>query len=266
MYEKGRTPFEMGDITDQESRGWKLSVDGIEIPKVGKLILEHPKFGKLIYGRHPMGYDTWIFVEIGGGGAVTIPYMIHPVNGMLYVGVVEQFRPLLGRPIWEVPRGFMDPSDKSKAETALREAFEELGYQFSRPILLADGKNPNSTFFDTSHLEDGVAFYGLPVSFKDLEEKWFYPDFDQGGPEASAGEHLDRYEFPRKIQVAAKGDDCEKIYRSRFVPIDRILYSPDLFSAAAAFYLKQFIEKKNAATTLTGGWTDHDKWKWEEVA
>ncbi|MDR3125886.1 MAG: NUDIX domain-containing protein [Candidatus Nomurabacteria bacterium] len=229
-----RVPFQMGQISNQAKRGWTVRVNGEEIEGVESLEIESPKFGTVRYGQHPAGYDTWVFDELGGGGAVTIPYMIHPINGMLYVGVVEQNRPLLGRRIWEVPRGFMDPSDKDKAATALREALEELGYEFSQPIKLADGKNPNSTFFDTSGEDEGVAFFGLSVTASALIET------------------KDSYAFPAIVQEAAKGDGCERIYGSKFIPVSRILYSPDLFSAAAGFYLLQYLQKKTAAAVLYG--------------
>jgi 8-oxo-dGTP pyrophosphatase MutT (NUDIX family) len=226
----------MGQIKDQSKRGWVVRINGKVVENVESLEIDSPRFGTVRYGQHPQGYDTWVFDEIGGGGAVTIPYMIHPETGMLYVGVVQQNRPLLGRKIWEVPRGFMDPSDKSKTDTALREALEELGYEFSQPIKLADGKIPNSTFFNTSGEGEGVAFFGLPVIASALAKT------------------KDGYAFPSAVQDAAKGDGCERIYGSKFVPIDRLLYSPCQFSATAGFYLLQFLQKKNAATTLERDW------------
>jgi 8-oxo-dGTP pyrophosphatase MutT (NUDIX family) len=220
----------MGKIVDQAKRGWVVRVNGEVVEDVELLEIESPRFGTLTYGLHPSGhYDTWKYKEIGGGGAVTIPYMIHPTNGVLYVGLVKQDRPLLGYEAWEVPRGFMDPSDKDKTDTALREGLEELGYEFSRPIKLAGGKNPNSTFFDTSSKGDGVDYFGLPVMASALVET------------------KDGFAFPNVIQEAAKGDGCEKIYGSKFVLAGRVEYSPDQFSANAVFYLERHIERSKIA-------------------
>lgn len=225
MSNNNKTPFEMGKIADQSKRGWTVKVNGEVVEDIEKLEIISERFGTLHYGSNGL-YDTWCFDEIGGGGAVVIPYMIHPVTGAIYVGLVQQERPLAGGKVWEIPRGFMNPTDQDKSETALREAIEELGYApFGEIFSLAQGKNPNSTFFNTSNEGDGVEFFALPVMgsiLEPLDDPMF------------AGTFV----FPKHIQDAAKGDGCEKIYGSKFMQIDSIIFgSPDMFTAAALGYL-----------------------------
>lgn len=225
--EQPMLPFEMADIaTDQQSqdkRGWELAVNNETTETVSNVSLKHEKMGvELKYGMRPEGYDGFIIRE--PGGAATLPYMIDE-NGRFFVGVVNEYRPTMGEAsTLNIPRGFSDFGE-TKQETATRELAEETGYRAlgSRLIQLAEGLNPNSTFFDYSHSpKEGVSIFALPVERTELEV-----DHDDAGNVY--------YAFPSKVQKQAEGDkSAERILGSRFIPLEAALSSRDMFTSAAA--------------------------------
>lgn len=211
-------------IKDQSNRDWELDINGKRVDSsIESLVLRHKEMDvKLLYGNRPEKYDSIIIHEPGGGGAITIPYMIHPETGSIYVGLIQTNRLTLGdgddAKIWEVPRGFLDIGETHE-QAAVRETKEEMGYE-GKPFLLADRKNPNTAFFDTSGESEGVAFYALPVAWDELIEE--------------DGKII----FPKSVTDAAEGKGAaEEIYGSCFFPIKEIIGSRDMFSAAAAGYL-----------------------------
>jgi len=149
----------------QQKRGWRAEVNGQLLERVNMIVLENPRFGRLTYGLTPGGWDGWSFSEIGGGGAVTVPFCQFGAN--LLVGVLEQNRPNQGGMVLNVPRGFLEPGEKH-FEAAIREASEELGMsdaQIGERIFRLDGRpmNPNSAFFETIGDDTGVKFYAFKV-------------------------------------------------------------------------------------------------------
>lgn len=157
----------LGECSPDSARGWQLVLNGRGIEQVSSLYLYNERFGLFKYGAHPAGYDTWGFHEIGGGGAVTVPYCIQ--NGRLYVGIVFEDRIFAGGLVQNVPRGFLDPGEKH-FEAAVRETMEETGFTPESRIYQLSGEkvNPNSTFFVTNENE-GVKFYAFNVSSSELE-------------------------------------------------------------------------------------------------
>ncbi len=158
----------------QASRGWSLEVNGKKVEKVSLLRLYNPKFGELLYGLTPGGWDAWCFHELGGGGVVTIPFSV--VEGKLMVGLVQQNRPLQSAgKVWNVPRGFMDPGEHN-FEAAVRELEEEIGWLSPDKRMKAlDGEagNSNSAFFDTAQMGEGVKYYAmevLPIQLEPAED------------------------------------------------------------------------------------------------
>ncbi|KKQ79987.1 MAG: hypothetical protein UT02_C0018G0001, partial [Parcubacteria group bacterium GW2011_GWC2_38_7] len=137
-------------LPDGVAPGWDLLVDGVLIP-MREMSLIHPKFGEVRFGLSPAGkYGTWGFAEVGGGGAVDVPFFMHPELGLM-VGLVQQPRPFMStEPVWNLPRGFMDPGE-THFESAVRELKEEVGAKGGKRVFLLDGDpvNPNSTFFVT---------------------------------------------------------------------------------------------------------------------
>jgi 8-oxo-dGTP pyrophosphatase MutT (NUDIX family) len=227
-------PFEMGDIPltpeDQAKRGWELAVNGELVAEVATASLSHPKMGlEVTYGTRPEGYDGFIIRE--PGGAATIPYMIDD-DGGIFVGVVKEYRPTMGEAeTLNIPRGFSDITDKSKRETAERELKEETGATLgSAAVLLAEGLNPNSTFFDYSKSRDaGVSIYAKREDVRDL-----VLDHDEAGNVF--------YSFPAHVQAQAEGDKtAERILGSRFIPISEALQSRDMFTSAAAGQLTGYL-------------------------
>lgn len=113
--------FRMNPIGPDDKRGWKITVDGKEI-KAGQIEMES-KFGKLTYGMRPEGYDSWVFAQANGGGAVTLPYAW--INGQLYFGLVKETRQnLFSEPVLCIIGGFIEPNQTPEQAQAA-EADEE---------------------------------------------------------------------------------------------------------------------------------------------
>lgn len=226
-------PFEMSDIPltpeDQAKRGWELEVNGEPVAEVGSASLSHPKMGvEVTYGKRPEGYDGFIIRE--PGGAATIPYMID-ANGGIFVGVVKEFRPTMGEAeTLNIPRGFSDFGE-TKEQTAARELKEETGATMgSAAVLLAEGLNPNSTFFDYSKSKDA----GVSIFAKQFEANELDIDYDKDGNVF--------YTFPAHVRAQAEGDKtAERILGSQFIPISDALQSRDMFTGAAVGYLAAYM-------------------------
>src|SRR5512147_573098 len=99
-------------------RGWSVIVerkDGSleELSDVSRVTITNPRFGAVNYGKSPLGsFDQWSYHEAAGGGSVILPYVRLPA-GELFVGLVEEDRHFHSpRPVWNVPRGFLDPKEK----------------------------------------------------------------------------------------------------------------------------------------------------------
>lgn len=182
--------------------GWKLRVNGVEVP-ANEVELENLKFGMIRWGS--LGsYDSWGFQEVGGGGAVLVPYFVHPERGIV-VGLVQQPRPFMSeKPVWNLPRGFMNPG-QTHFKSATGEALEEIGSTDGNRIFLLNGEpaNPNSTFFVTrgnnaDGSPKGIRFYGVGFLPSEFE------------PEGNG------FKFKPGVVVPAT-KDAEKIMGCRFV-------------------------------------------------
>lgn len=205
-------PTLLETIHEGMGRGWTLLLDGRPVD-VTFLTLFNPRFGSLFYGKSPSGnYDQWSFHEVGGGGAVSIPYCFIEEN--LYVGVLEQKRPLQDkvRPVLNVPRGFMDPKE-THFETAVREAKEEAGIQDAerRTVLLpGDPGNPNSAFFETWGDGEGIVFCCLRVLLTELkksdEDDYYVLDEKVVTPVSKAAEGIMGSRFIPWMEAAELGD------------------------------------------------------------
>jgi ADP-ribose pyrophosphatase YjhB (NUDIX family) len=214
-------------LEEGAERGWTVKLDGKEV-SANHIEMANPELGtSVIYGQRPEGFDGPILKERGGGGSVTVPYMIHPTTGALYVGLIREYRPTMGGDgvHYAVPRGMLDMGE-SHLDASVRETKEELGLKSNtlEPILLAEGKNFNSAFFDTSEDGEGVKFFALPVSLEDLVEKCECV-----------------FTFSTDALEEKKLDKNEKIFGSKFFPIQDVLHSRDMISAAAAGYLLLFL-------------------------
>lgn len=224
-----KSPYEIIDIADQSKRGWELQVNGETVPDVSSATLTNASMGlELKYGQTPQGYDAWKFHEPGGGGSVTMPWAV--IDGKILLGVVNQNRPAAGGVMSEAPRGFMDPGE-SHLEAAVRETSEETGLQAlkERFVMLGNGKNPNTTFFDTSGQGEGVTFFGLQVMPDELEQ-------------INQEDGASYYAFRHDIRAQATGDKvAERILGSRFIPIQEAVTSPDLMTAAGAGLLTGYM-------------------------
>ena len=79
-------PFVMHEVPKekQPNAGWQMIVNGDSWSEVSSATLRQEKMGiEITYGMRPEGYDGISIRELYGGGAVTIPYMIHPDTGRI---------------------------------------------------------------------------------------------------------------------------------------------------------------------------------------
>lgn len=225
--ESTKTPYEMAPIPDEANRGWKLILDGQVLePKQFALINE--RFGsEILYGRRQEGYDGAVIRE--RGGSVTLPWTMTE-SGQVLVGLVDEYRPTTGdASTLNVPRGMANLGE-TREQTAIRELGEETGYFVTdesvstsglRMKKAVEGVNANSTYFDTSRPEnDGVAFYSLEVSTSHLILK----HDDEGTV---------YYAFPDREKETAEDAATEKIFGSKFVPLETAMSSKDMFTGYA---------------------------------
>ncbi len=208
---------ELGNIPE-ENRTWKLFVDGAEVPFANAaLVLDNPTKNMfrvvecgLVDDQRGNVYDGIRYGELGGGGAVTIPYTIH--NAQLWIGIVTQFRVHAGGDVDNVPRGYLKVGNPDRTKNATEEYAEEVGpgaAAIARPVRLAgEGGNPNTAVFWTPKPEDGNTFHAIRVSPEHLEymepgqELRFKPGFV--APEG--GESIVRCRFIPWCQAAQLRD------------------------------------------------------------
>ena len=222
-------------ISDQSERRWTVTLDGLPVQHVTLLKIEHPRFGTLAYGVTPTGYDGWSFHEVGGGGAVVVPFVI--LDGDVYVAVVKQVRHNQGGPVWNVPRGFIEPGE-NHANAARRELVEETGYQrgpMNLEALEGDPANPNSAFFETSNPEEGVKFFALEAPAADVQH---------------AGEEI-------VFQSRALSPDtapryAEMIAEARFIHWTSAARLGDMFTVAAVSRLLAHLHDAGRVTVSVG--------------
>lgn len=162
------------------------------------------------------------------GGAVTVPYTVDE-SGQIYIGLVREYRPTMGEEsTLNVPRGMAELNEEHMA-TAERELNEETGYDtrksVKRVIELASGLNANSALFDNSQTHTkGISIYGVEIDTAKL----------------SLGHDKDGsifYAFPEDTTNATHPDATEKIYGSKFVPLNEALESKDMFTVVSVSLL-----------------------------
>ncbi|HBW73989.1 MAG: hypothetical protein UX10_C0001G0026 [Candidatus Magasanikbacteria bacterium GW2011_GWA2_45_39] len=162
--------FEIQDIPDTSGCGWVVKIDGT-VRRVQRIELGST-FGTLIYGRRPEGYDSWVFYEQGGGGAVTLLYAYTPYDELI-VGLLLEKRANMGDvPVWCAIGGFIDPCETHEL-AQVREADEEAGLGSLRVKEFTGMRtNSNRAFFVADASEgEGVHAYGMEVPFE-----WLTPD------------------------------------------------------------------------------------------
>ena len=150
------------DASETATRSWCVYVNGQLLPNVASVVIDHPRFGTLTYGRTAQGYDGLTFHEYLGGGSVILPFVI--LDNQSLVGVVLQDRPNQGGNVWNAPRGF-DPGEDRRISAA-RELAEEVGLRAATTEVVSlpgQAGNPNSAFFETWDNDEGVTFFGIEV-------------------------------------------------------------------------------------------------------
>ena len=215
--------YKITPLVPEQKRDWSLVVNGEEIHDVESVTLVNTRLNMSVdYGMRPEGYDGFVIRELGG--AVTIPYTMD-LNGQIYIGLVNEYRPTTGeKSTLNVPRGMTDLGEDHKT-TAERELAEETGYRLQkigkRVVQLASNLNVNSSLFDNSREENqGVSVYGVRVESDEL-----VLNHDDDGSLF--------YSFPNDTTHQAESDTSELIYGSKFVPLAEAAQSKDMFTVSA---------------------------------
>lgn len=242
-------PFELSPLPEGYEPGWRLFVDDQEIKITNKAVFVQERMGiSAIYGYQdynrgkggePHGYDVIVIHEPGGGGVTTVPFMVHPETGEVYVAQVKEDRPLMGGKRWGVSAGFLEKGERPH-EAARREVEEEIGRPATPPVIteLANGLSSSAAFMNTSgKREDGAnngfSFFSAEFSYGDLEE-------------VRMKDGSTVYILPAE-QRDAEGDGiAEEIYGTIFEPISaakaRAKKSGSLGSVHAINELRDFLE------------------------
>ncbi len=139
---------ELGDVLKTHpffTPGWGAIEDGgIENPNIARVshVVICKDNGTPIYDQ--------IMIE-EKPGSIVLPY--DTSTGRVRVGLVLQERPISGKYLIEVPRGFGNP-DEDALQTAYRELFEETGLDESSiasPLeIIGSRLNPNTTYWRTA--------------------------------------------------------------------------------------------------------------------
>lgn len=160
--DEGKPFFEMEPIPPDQKRGWEVKINGEYMP-AGLVEIRSTRFGTLTYGLRPEGYDGWVFEEIGGGGAVTLPYTKMP-DGTLLVGLIEEDRPNMGGKRLCIIGGFVNPGEKHEA-AQVREAAHEADLNASEAEELPGYPvNSNRAFFVADATKgEGVHAYAIEI-------------------------------------------------------------------------------------------------------
>lgn len=212
-------------IPEGAELGWTVEINGARLQDARYVRVAHPRLGELNFGQRPEGTQGWAWNEAGGGGSVTIPYVVF--NGRLYVGMVYEERLLAGGFVWNVPRAFLDPGE-THFQTAIRDTVqEEMGY--SPPEgrispLLGEAASWNSTFLETWEEGKGVQYFALEVLPQELREEGGGYIFSEAlTPRSRAGERILACRFHPWWMAGRVGDNFSGKAFARLVDTKRNL-------------------------------------------
>lgn len=146
-----------------------MNGDIIDIIEVANVEITRESNGTLSYGKRDEAYDGWFFREVGGGGVITIPYVLQ--KNELYIGLLLEDRPNMGEePVWSAIGGFIDPGE-AHAVAQQRESVEESGIDTSNSVITPGlGIIANRTFFVADAKTEGVKTYFYPLTDIEIEQ------------------------------------------------------------------------------------------------
>lgn len=135
----------------------------------GHHIVVNSRFGQLEIGQVPgMGYDQWLFHEIGGGGALAVGYAW--IEGKLHLMTLKanRFNLVGDEDDWEAAGGFIEDGEP-KLVTAIRELLEETG-QLANPVpVQGRGFVGNRAFFKLDGEHEGTEVFMFELTDEHVE-------------------------------------------------------------------------------------------------
>lgn len=182
-------------------------------------------------------YDSWSWCE--AGGAVTIPFAF--IDGMVYVGVVTEFRSLEVHPVFcpdgyvmNAPRGFLDEG-KTLLECAKEELRQEMGDADARVFALpGDPTNCNNAF---------VQYYDRPDGSRG-GISFFAAEINPGLLERVPGSDALRRFRDGAVVPPAKGSLGEKVLKATFMPWADAVRIRDMMTVAAIARLMAYLASR----------------------
>ena len=212
-------------IPSGERNSWEVTVNGQVLYGVNEVRISHPKFGTLAFGQRPERTQGWIWQEVGGGGMGIVPYLVQ--EGGLFIGMIQQERHCQGGLIWNIPRGFLEPS-LTHFESAEGEGAEELGIDVGERLqsLFGSPGNPNSTFFDTTAEGSGFHYYSFQVLPEEVEGE--PPVFREGlfKPKSTMAERIVDCRFFPWTMAATVSEQFSNVGVARLIAHHQIKGTP----------------------------------------
>lgn len=217
-------------IPDGHLSDWHVLIDEEEYTgNLHVLQLWNAQYGMITMGLDPKGQFVGICInEIGDGGQQTLPFSI--INGVLYIGVVPEWRRNHDTVVLNAPRGYMSPK-LDRITNAKAELLEEVGVEDQGVVFALPGKpvNPNSAWFVTTD-GGGFHYFAVEIPSHDLvrdEEIWVFDDAHE--PVQGAG---------------------EKIFKCRFIPWYEAMKLEDNFTVAGVGRLMAYLIANGRAEVL----------------
>jgi len=108
---------------------------------------------------------------VGHGGAVSVAAVDSADPATANVLLIEQYRPAVGRRLWEMPAGLLDVPGEPAQPAAARELLEETGYRAENWSVLLDVATSPGFSEETVriYLATGLSFEGRPDGEDDEE-------------------------------------------------------------------------------------------------
>ena len=168
--------FKMSPIPRDMNQDWEVTIDGVRI-LTSFIQVKNDRYGEFTYGLRPEGYPSWVFHEVGGGGAVTLPFTFNK-DGDLLVGLLSEYRPNMGTGTHLCVVGGMKDPNETHAQAQTREAEEEAGLGDLEVLELEGVPSNSNRLFWVADLSAGEGVHAwcmrIPFEWLTSDEEGLY--------------------------------------------------------------------------------------------